>query len=234
MTATAATSCVYCGDIKGPFQAEHVVPRCLWAGGRPSHLITIPACDACNKSYGADEEYFRTALAVMAGLGSHPQVDRLLGDTIPRSLTRRNGRLQREITLGRELAPYFTPSGLFAGWRWRFRLDFARFNRCVEKTVRGLFWYKSGRPLSPDYAVHVYQGNGFWADSGFQALQAEMNGLAGVGDSVFSCRCTRQEDDHDLTVWQLGYYETLGVFAWTARLQPPPQAPGQPALSLST
>jgi hypothetical protein len=217
MSEATETMCSYCRDTRGPFQAEHVVQRCLWDGKRPGNMVTVPACDPCNKGYGKDEEYFRTALALMVGKGQHPEVEKLLNGKVRRGL-HRNGRLRADLTRGFGLRPKVTPSGLFVGWDLGFELDLARFSRGVEKTVRGLFCYKSQRPLPAGVAVRVFQGNGFWQDQGFQNLLAEMEEWAGVGDDVFECRCTRDSSDPDVTAWLFVYYRSLGVFAWTERV----------------
>jgi len=104
---------------------------------------------------------------------------------------------------------------LFAGWGGSFELDLARFSRCVEKTVRGLFYCKSQRHLAPEIAVRVFPGNGFWQDHGFQNVLTVMEDWAGVGDDVFQCRCVRDSSDADITAWLFVYCQAVGVFAWT-------------------
>ena len=217
MTDKIGELCAYCGTSEGLFQAEHAVPRCLWDSKRPSHMVTVPSCGPCNQGYGEAEEYFRTVLVAMAGMGSHPEVEKLLAGKVKRGL-HRNPRLCRELTRGFGRRPQFTPSGLFAGWAWSFEVDLPRLTRVIEKTVRGLFFCKGQRPLAPGYVVRVYPGNGFWQDEGFQNLLAEMEDWAGVGDDVFQCRCLREGSDHDITVWLLVYYRSLAFFAWTERV----------------
>lgn len=216
MTATPPTICAYCGTEQGPFQDEHVVPRCLWDGNRPAHMVTVPACASCNAEYGRDEEYFRTVLVAMAGVGGHPEVDRLLAGKVKRGLDR-NARLRADLTKGARPLPWLTPGGLFGGWGLGFQLDTARFYKGVEKTVRGLFFHKSGRPLAPDTRVCVFEGNGFWQTPAFGELLAAMTEPAGVGDDVFSCRCVRHAPDPEWTAWLFVYYQALGFFAWTER-----------------
>jgi hypothetical protein len=212
-------TCAYCG-VEGPWQAEHVVPRCLWNGNHPQHMVTVPACNGCNQRYASDEDYFRTVLVAMAGQGSHPEVDALLTGKVRRGLAQ-SPRLRAEITRGFGRRPTFTSSGLFAGWGFGFEVNLPRLQRCVEKTVRGLFFRKSGRPLAPGYTATVFPGNGFWEDEGFQNVLADMEGWAGLGDDVFQCRCVRDGVDPDVTAWLLVYYKTLAFFAWTGKKAEP-------------
>jgi hypothetical protein len=208
--------CAYCGTAIGPFEAEHAVPRCLWDTKRPSRMVTVPSCNSCNNGYAEDEEYFRTVLVAFAEEGAHPELEKLLAGKVRRSLAR-NSRLRKEMTKVLGKRPRFTPSGLYAGSGLSFEVDIPRFNRVVEKTVRGLFYYKSQYPLPTDQSVNVFQGNGFWENVGFQDLLAKMEGWAGVGDDVFQCRCARDSSHPDATAWLFIYYKSIGVFAWTMK-----------------
>lgn len=177
-------------------------------------MVIVPACGPCNQGFGQDEEYFRTVLVAMIGQGRHPEVDALLSGKVKRSLDRNNS-LCTALTRGFEFYPQFTSLGLFSGWEMRSELDLARFNRCVEKTVRGLFYLKSQRLLAAGIAVRVFPGNGFWQIQGFQNLLAAMEDWASVGDNVFQCRCVRDSGTPDMTAWLFVYYKAVGIFAWT-------------------
>ena len=59
--------CVYCGQAAS--SVDHVIARCLLEKPYPKNLLTVPSCEACNRAYGSDEEYF---LALMAQTGFVP------------------------------------------------------------------------------------------------------------------------------------------------------------------
>ena len=57
--------CVYCGE-RRTLSRDHVPPANLFSTPRPSNLVTVPCCDACNNAASKDDEYFR--LAITAGI----------------------------------------------------------------------------------------------------------------------------------------------------------------------
>jgi hypothetical protein len=59
--------CYLCGK-PNPTTRDHVPPKGFFPNPRPGNLITLPCCDACNKSYALDDEAMRVWLS--SGLGS--------------------------------------------------------------------------------------------------------------------------------------------------------------------
>lgn len=55
--------CAYCGKIKKS-TVDHVPPKLLLEQPFPPNLLTVPACEDCNQSFKADDEYTRTVLAM--------------------------------------------------------------------------------------------------------------------------------------------------------------------------
>jgi hypothetical protein len=45
---------------------DHVIPRCLYpeSTGSLAQRLTVPACEACNKSWSDDEAHFRTIMTL--------------------------------------------------------------------------------------------------------------------------------------------------------------------------
>ncbi len=63
--------CVYCGR-NGPVTRDHIPPKNLFAT-RPSNLITVPACEKCNRAACKDDEYFRLTITSRSDIGEHPE-----------------------------------------------------------------------------------------------------------------------------------------------------------------
>ena len=59
--------CVYCGST-GPLTDDHVPPRVVFTEPRPSNLITVPACSACNHRFSRQDEQFASFLSVFVGI----------------------------------------------------------------------------------------------------------------------------------------------------------------------
>jgi hypothetical protein len=59
---------------------DHIPPKCMFPKPRPTDLITVPSCCACNDKTKLDDEYFR--LVVAAGSRDSPQSTVLLHQRI--------------------------------------------------------------------------------------------------------------------------------------------------------
>jgi hypothetical protein len=53
---------VYCCST-GPLTDDHVPPRAVFTNPRPSNLITVLACMACNQRFSRQEEEFTSLLS---------------------------------------------------------------------------------------------------------------------------------------------------------------------------
>src|SRR5271169_6826938 len=70
--------CYLCGALATT--RDHIPPLGLFPEPRPSNLVTVPACLACNRGRSLDDEYFR--LMVTAGSRDSPQSINLLHQRI--------------------------------------------------------------------------------------------------------------------------------------------------------
>ena len=205
-------TCPYCRTTGFGFEKEHVVPKCLWKKGLPNFMRTVPACKACNSGYSRDEAYFRDMLVMMSD-SRHPKVAELAKSTVPSSLLQ--DPFVRNALRFAKPARRRSPGGIDVGDGVSLPFDQARFRRVIDKIVRGLFFVKSKRPLSPTHEVKMWLGNSFWNEPAFINLQEGMSGWASFGDDVFGCRCSRADTDHDMTTWVFQFYNSVAMFAWT-------------------
>ena len=129
--------CGLCGAEAETTQ-EHFVPRCLWAGPRPTQVETIPACDACNAGSNQDDEYFRNTLVMMFDQ-DHPQKQQLFTGPVMRTLRRHPGWV-RHMLVNAHVGPQHSPFGLWIGDFPILPLEFARFNRSLLRVVKGLYY----------------------------------------------------------------------------------------------
>src|SRR2546427_8377223 len=82
--------CIYCGTDKD-LTVDHVPPKLLLMRPYPPNLITVPACETCNKSFQKDDEYTRTMLAVDVRASKNTAAQSNL-PAVLRSLQRPNAR----------------------------------------------------------------------------------------------------------------------------------------------
>ena len=103
--------CIYCG--KGADTRDHIPPKSFFAVPRPSDLITVPSCTACNHRFQLDDDYAQTVLVLRDDVSGHPAVKRLLRKLM-RSWERPEGKgLPRSIVATTREVPIHTPAGVY-------------------------------------------------------------------------------------------------------------------------
>jgi hypothetical protein len=55
--------CAYCGAER-PKTVDHVPPKLMLEEPYPANLVTVPACEDCNKKFMKNDEYTRTVIAL--------------------------------------------------------------------------------------------------------------------------------------------------------------------------
>ena len=123
--------CVYCGCATE--SRDHVPSRVLLDEPYPENLPVVPACDACNRSYSLDEQYF-ACLIECARVGS---VDGVQRPKIARIL-RENLALADRISRARSVTDQNTIS---------FSVETARARNVVLKLARGHLAYEASETL---------------------------------------------------------------------------------------
>ena len=215
-------SCAFCGSDKNVTK-DHVPPKNVFPEPRPSDLITVPACDNCNKATSMDDEYFRLMLCMSDQVGHNPDA-RKNRETILRSLDRNEAPgLRTSFLTGTRMVQVRTPAGLHLARRLAFDVDLQRIFRIVEKTVKGLLFQEFGRRFSSDYGVAVHSNDSLsdWPADDIEELRwTILMPLAQtppkiIGDGVFSYRCQASEKDPFLTVWALTFYGAVSFVCLT-------------------
>ncbi len=211
--------CTYCGEPSGNLTKDHVVPIALWIKGQhPQHPVVVPACRNCQDLYDCEVTYFRNCLVSMIDMDAHPMAGKLLRGPVVRSIERRSG-VMRDFFRNVRRMERKTDAGVIVGTGWAFDIDMTRFNRIVEKIVRGLFYFKSGIPLPKTYEVVIFPGNGFWKLPDFQSLLENMEPFGNLGDDVFMCRAHRDANDACSTAWLFIFFQKIGIFVWTEKIE---------------
>lgn len=130
--------CLYCNGYATT--KDHVPSKNLLEKPYPSDLITIDACNSCNKSYSLDEEYF---LNVLVTLSISPNLVARTepGGSIYRSRQRSQklyNRLVNSLVVGEDGRTYFKPES-------------QRIKRVIEKYAFGLFYYRYQKVAALSY-----------------------------------------------------------------------------------
>jgi hypothetical protein len=175
---------------------------------RPTDLITVPACCACNDRTKLDDEYFR--LVVAAGSRDSPQSTVLLHQRIiPRM--RKTPALIVDFIRSVQQMDVHSAGGIDLGQAPAFSFDCPRIQVVIDKIVRGLFFKHTKRRLATDYVVEDFLYN--------PAIQVPLQEaitclpLFTVGDaSVFSYRFCLPDAAGSESYWFLMFYNDTSLF----------------------
>jgi hypothetical protein len=126
--------CIYCGNPAK--SSEHIVARCLLEKPYPKNLLTAPACDSCNHSYAADEEYFEV---VLAQIGTTPTLTRKI---------EAGGKVDRALSYSPRFDDFITSSLKVSEGRVYIETNLNRVNRVLLKIAAGLFYKRYSYPIS--------------------------------------------------------------------------------------
>ena len=143
----APAPCGFCGAANAT--ADHVPSRKFFPKPRPSDLVTIPACQPCNNSTSADEEYFLNVMMSYVG-AEGPIVEALRSERFSLPKTERRLRIANDMLSKVRMKPVHAPDGRYLGDAPALEgLDFDRVERVFGKIVRGLYFAEyADRPPS--------------------------------------------------------------------------------------
>ena len=222
--------CVYCGDREGT-EDDHAVGRLFFPKPKPEDLITVPACDACNRGISKDEEYVRAVLLTLMDTENMPAAERLRGRELRRSFEREEGKgLANLILSSVEWVNVHTPSGTALPDKVPIiGADVDRMYRVLIKIVKGLYYHWKGERLPDDYEVLVYLaglGEPF-QDVLPQAIRfvAKHEVLHKIGDGSSFVYWVREGDElPDQSYWFMSFYRAVPILAATRRKKHPPRS----------
>ncbi|MFQ6028426.1 MAG: hypothetical protein ACE5Q6_13115 [Dehalococcoidia bacterium] len=201
---------------------DHVPPRNIFPKPRPINLITVPACDSCNSSTSKDDEYFRMMLCMSEQEGDNASAHKNR-ETIIRSLKREHAvGLKTDFLSHTQKVQVKNPNGLFLS-RTSYEVDLQRIFGTVAKTVKGLFYYETGRRLHEKYAVKV-QNEDSLRDLPVELIHELFRGILiplyrtppnVIGNGDFSYRFHIAEKNPFWSAWHLTFYGRVNFIALT-------------------
>lgn len=211
--------CVYCQVNEGA-TADHVPPKGIFGEPRPSNLITVPACVACNQGFGLDDdEFLNLCLEWRASEtpgGSAIVPKRVKDMQRPQAQKKWQPFFKKLIPL--ELR---SESGLHVGNTFAMRLDKGRILNTVSRTVRGLFYHVTKRPLPLGVPVTsllfkdiVEQYRDQPEALAFVNLRPTLPGQD-IGSGTFDYRYILNTSDPDSSIWFLGFYTQFAFVCMT-------------------
>lgn len=215
--------CVYCQKSLAATEdtRDHVIPESLFPKPLPVNInmITVPCCDACNKSFQMDEGLFRaTILFGEAGISEEGQ--KIWQTALGRTFKGGDKGLQNAIGKSFEKVMTTTQSGILLGSRLATKPDWSRLGHIIEKIVRGLYYfeYREILPLSagiefgffslPDFEKYLER---------LQQMNAGIDLLLGKRQwpGVFRYKYNRVAGYPNMSMWLMLFYDTNFIVAFT-------------------
>jgi len=192
--------CAICG-VAVATTRDHVPPKGIFAEPRPSDLVTVPACEACNADGSKYDESFRVHLSLDVGT-EVPATQRLRTDGAMRTMAR-NRKLTRQILESLEPTWLTTRGGIITGKGYRGKWDSEAHDRVIKRTTRGLYFHHFGEVLGAkaDVVVHPF------ASPTPKMLEAakEYPG-ASIGGDALIYRYGRAVDGPLYSIWLFQFY----------------------------
>jgi hypothetical protein len=202
----SAPTCYLCGKTEGqlgePLTKDHVIADCFFPQPKPTNLLTLPCCVACQKEYRMDEEYVRSAFAPISNVSANADALQAWKKT-HRSMKRRTAiyadflKRTLPVTVGKHdlLGLSFSQ---------------ARTEKVTRKIVLGLHYHRTGVLLPNDVQMTVH----FQPDKILEELLQQRRYVGRYGNTFSYAGAFAAEGD---SVWWLTFYQSILIIVgvWT-------------------
>ena len=197
--------CAFCG--KQAVTDDHVPPKCLFPKPRPTNLITVRACKACNEGAKLDDEYFRDAILTGIDEQRFPEamalsvrkIEEMGADPKKRGYGWATYKSVRTVEV-------YTAAGIYLGDAGARELDLDRMLRTIEKCVRGLYFHHFQERIPEDCEVTIEHHQNVEPDD-IREIPTNLawQPLQDIGNGAFVYTYTRAQDS-PLSLWLLKFY----------------------------
>lgn len=221
-------TCAYCGLI-GAQERDHIPSQSIYAHGRPSNLITVPTCALCHRATSSDDEYFRLVMVTRREAAELRDVAGGVLDSAMRGLERPEAQgLTSMFLRSVRTVAVRSPAGLDLGEVAPYESDPPRIMAVVERIVRGLYFYQTGRSLGATVGVRSMEDRlsdfSRMAPGQRTAVIQIVQAVAGsewwhIG-RAFSYACLIVPGDPVTSAWLTRFYRAT-TFLTLTRLDPP-------------
>jgi hypothetical protein len=211
-SSIAGPSCAYCGATDVKLTKDHVPPESWFIDPKPINMLTVRACEACNSTFGRDDDEFRAYLGAMVGTGS--PAARKFHQTKVLPGFQKNQRLLREFRSAKRLWLRTSPGASTFAQMSVMRLDAEFYHRVGRRLVRGLYRVETRSLISPSTPIEI----GMVGKLG--VIEKLFVGAA-AGRSLgpaFAYRFAIAADDPQSTMWLMAFYDRHFMAGYTGAL----------------
>jgi hypothetical protein len=211
--------CVYCTKSPG-ITKDHVPPRIFFPEPRPGNLITVPACSKCNSAATMDDNYL-FAIMMFSEAGNTIAGVTLWRKRLRRMFTKDLG-VRRQLGSALSLKDVITSGGIYQGRRIALAFDELRFNKAIQRIVRGLCYFEFGSSLSAETSIAS------WLLSTPARSETAMQYYHQISwgkrrwPGIFEYRCSRVDEGFEQSMWFIRFYNNIYFWAITGSDETPP------------
>lgn len=148
------SKCYLCQSRRKTLTRDHVIPKCLFPKPRPANLITLPACEECQKKYAKDEQYFLTNISAISNQNIN-EVAKVIWQKVRRSYLRRRS-LHNDLSSRMARVEITTPSGLYLKTETVLKIPKDRTNKVLTKIAKGLFLFHTQSHVPENFVAEIY------------------------------------------------------------------------------
>ncbi len=186
--------CVICGT-RPADTVDHVPPKGFFKGVINAQLRTVPACWSCNNGASSDDEDVRFYISAQIGK-KNPASKKLWDDGAHKTILKKS-RLRREFVETAGEMTIVSEDGSSTK-RLAFRVPVATYQRVFERTVRGLYFFHTGRILPAIVSIEVTPLANM-PDMGTEDLQ--ILNVETIGEEACIYRYGVVTEDSDRSLW---------------------------------
>lgn len=208
-------TCIYCGSCED-MTIDHIPPKALFPEPRPSNMLTVPSCRACNESFSKDDEYFRTVMVSSATVYNDPNVQAVNAKLL-RSMTRPEAsKMATAIRKSLHVVDIKSPGGIYLGRSPALKVSAKRFNRVTQKIASGLFYVIHDYPVPPGYEIKcIFKDSFFGFPADFiEYAKGFWTQPITVGGNIFSYSYAPCVDDLSAMLFIYWFYGKLYFYGY--------------------
>jgi len=191
--------CALCG-VNEATTRDHIPPKCIFAKPRPQ-LITIPACEDCNKGTSNTDEQFMMFLSLKVGTDNEGAA--ALWEKQAVRTFKHNRRLQHKIMSSVRQLPVKTKAGIYLGETLAVPWNDGSHDLTIEKMVRGLYYYHFDDILGDRINCKVQYLSAY--DEKLAAMSHDWE-LNEIGDGFLAYKYGRCEEYPLASFWIFQFY----------------------------
>jgi hypothetical protein len=201
--------CALCGENRATTE-DHLPPQGIYPKElrKGSQLHWVPACAVCNKDSSVDDEWFKAAMCFVGG--AMPEYADSFVNALA-STVGNNNKIANQIFSTAANVSVSCGDGV-AKPMVGVKFDEDRYNRIIEKIVRGLYWRQMQHALGKSSKVTVVPGYGLSSEDA-KRWDELMNCLPAhpLNNRYFFYKCSISNDGK--SIWGMQFFREHTVFA---------------------